>query len=128
MYYIAYDRYNNLTLVSETPIGIRENETIEECEGDFPDSRYKWNTQSLKFERIPTKLLSKIEYMKRFKDIELATIYSIAKQDIRMEIWLEKFKAVSEVDLTDPLTIAGVYSLETNKIISAGRAEEILKG
>lgn len=128
MYYIAYNRYNNLTLVSETPIGIRENETIEECEGTLPDSRYKWNNQLLKFERIPNRLLSKIEYMKLFHDSELATIYAIAKQDIRMEIWLEKFKAVSEVDLTDTLTIAGVYSLEANKIISAGRAEEILKG
>ncbi len=128
MYYVAYDMYHNVTVVSNTVLGIRENETILVFDGDIPDSNHIWNKETLKFERIPKIILTKFEYMKRFNDDELAKIYTLAKSNIQLEIWLEKFKTASEVDLTDLTTCSGVRALETAGIIAAGRAEEILKG
>jgi len=71
-------------------------------------------------------ILTKLEYMNRFTDSELAAIYTAAKQSIEIEIWLEKFKLATEIDLSDPRTIAGVQALEAVGLIGASRADEIL--
>lgn len=70
--------------------------------------------------------LTKLEWMNRFTDIELATIYTAAKQSIAVEIWLEKFRLSSEVNTGDQRTIDGVQALEVAGIIGVGRAQEIL--
>ncbi len=70
--------------------------------------------------------LSKLEFMNRFTDAELATIYSAAKQSVAVEIWLEKFKLASEIDLSDQRTIDGINALEASGLLAAGRAAEIL--
>jgi hypothetical protein len=71
------------------------------------------------------KVISKLDYMSRFTDAELATIYTIAKTSIQLEIWLEKFKVSQEIDLSNPITLAGLKSLEALGILAAGRALEI---
>ena len=70
--------------------------------------------------------ITKLEYMNRFTDAELAGIYTAAKAVIQIEIWLEKFKLATEIDLTDSRTIAGVQALEAAGLIGEGRAAEIL--
>jgi hypothetical protein len=71
-------------------------------------------------------ILSKLEYMDRFTDAELAGIYTAAKSVVQVEVWLEKFKLASEINLDDPRTIAGVQALEAAGLLNAGRAQEIL--
>lgn len=71
-------------------------------------------------------VLTKLECLRRFTDTELAGIYTAAKTVVQIEVWLEKFKAASEIDLADPATIAGVQSLEASGLIGVGRAVEIL--
>jgi hypothetical protein len=78
--------------------------------------------------------LTKLAYMNRFTDIELATIYSVAKTEIAVEVWLAKFNAATPeadgtaIDLDDPRTIGGLQALEAAGLIGAGRAMEILNG
>ena len=71
-------------------------------------------------------VLTKLDYMNRFEDGELAGIYTTAKSSVEIEIWLEKFKLATEIDLTDSRTIAGVQALEAAGLIGEGRAAEIL--
>lgn len=70
--------------------------------------------------------ISKLDYMSRFTDAELATIYTMAKQSVHVEIWLEKFKLATDVDLADPRTQGGLLALEAAGLLAAGRAAEIL--
>jgi len=72
------------------------------------------------------RLLTKLNYMNRFTDAELAGIYTAAKSVIQVEVWLEKFKAATDVDLDDPRTQGGVHALEAAGLIGEGRANEIL--
>jgi hypothetical protein len=75
--------------------------------------------------------LTKLAYMNRFMDTELDTIYSVAKTDIGVEVWLAKFNAATpeadgtSIDLDDPRTLGGLQALEEAGLIGAGRALEI---
>jgi hypothetical protein len=71
-------------------------------------------------------LLTRLQFMDRFTDAELAGIYTAAKQSVPVEIWLEKFKLSTEIDLTDLRTIAGIEALEAGGLLDVGRAAEIL--
>ena len=73
----------------------------------------------------PSRKLTKLEYMNRFTDAELAGIYTAAKAVVALEIWLDKFKVASDVDLDDAATVAGLAALEGAGLLDAGRAEEI---
>jgi len=78
--------------------------------------------------------LTKLAYMNRFTDTELATIYSVAKTEISVEVWLAKFNAATPeadgtaIDLDDPRTVGGLQALEAAGLIGTGRAGEILNG
>jgi hypothetical protein len=71
-------------------------------------------------------IITKLMFMNRFTTDELTAIYTAAKTTILVEIWLEKFKLASEIDLNNPDTINGIQSLEAASLILAGRASEIL--
>lgn len=76
----------------------------------------------------PIHTLTKLEYMNRFTDAELAGIYTAAKSFVAIEVWLAKFNAVKDdIDLDDPRTVAGVQGLESAGLLAAGRAAEILE-
>lgn len=70
---------------------------------------------------------TKLEYMNRFTDDELAGIYTAAKTVVQVEIWLEKFKLAEFVSLDDPRTLAGLQALEAAGLLAAGRAAEIVE-
>lgn len=91
------------------------------------DADYVWNPNTHSFDpKAQVRIITKLEYMNRFTDTELATIYTLAKTNIAIEIWLEKFKLSSEIYLDDPRTIGGVQALEQYGLISPGRSLEIL--
>lgn len=76
--------------------------------------------------------LTKLEFMNRFTDAELAAIYTVAKTNVAVEIWLAKFNATTpdelgySVYLNDPRTIESIHMLEAAGLLAAGRAAEIL--
>lgn len=70
--------------------------------------------------------LTKLEYMNRFTDTELAGIYTAAKSAIQVEVWLEKFKLATDISLTDQRTVEGLQALEAAGLLAVGRASEIL--
>ena len=80
----------------------------------------------------PVRRLTKLAYMNRFTDLELADIYSAAKTVIAVEVWLAKFNATTPdadgtaIDLDDPRTVAGLQGMEAAGLLAVGRAAEIL--
>jgi hypothetical protein len=76
---------------------------------------------------IPSvRTLTKLAYMNRFTDVELAAIYTAAKSSVQVEVWLDKFKLAEEINLDDQATISGVQALEAAGLLAAERAAEIL--
>lgn len=75
----------------------------------------------------PKPPISKLEFMSLFTDAELAAIFSAAKTNVAMEVWVEKLKAATQVHLDNPATIAGVKALEAAGLLAKGRAAVILK-
>lgn len=73
----------------------------------------------------PVRVLTKLEYMDRFMDAELAGIYTAAKTVVQVEIWLEKFKLATEVNLDDARTLLGLQAMEAAGLLESGRAAEI---
>ncbi len=77
---------------------------------------------------VPTsKIITKLEYMNRFTDAELVNIYAASKSVIQIEIWLDKFKIATEIDLIDPLLKVGLDSLVAGGLLAANRVDEILQ-
>lgn len=133
MSYYAYDAITRELLeISDYELPTPVNGSTTEFPGVSAielRANYTWDPVTVSFveKNGPNKrLISKLDYMNRFTDAELAAIYTAAKTNINIEIWLEKFKLSSEINLDDPRTIAGVQSLESVGLITAGRAAEIL--
>lgn len=109
-------------LFTEVPDGTGANDTINQ-DGTWT----KWVAPP-EPEPLPppaVRILTKLEYMDRFTDTELAGIYTAAKSVVQVEIWLEKFKLAAEVNLDDPRTLLGLQAMEAAGLLAAGRAAEI---
>lgn len=78
-----------------------------------------------------TKRVTKLAYMDRFTDEELGLIYTAAKTNVAVEIWLAKFNATTPeldgtaIDMLDPRTVSGLYAMELAGLLAPGRAMEI---
>lgn len=70
--------------------------------------------------------VTRLEYMNRFTDSELAGLWTAAKTVVQIELWLEKFKLAEFINLDDPRTVAGLQALEGAGLLTEGRANEIL--
>lgn len=109
-------------LFTEVPDGTGQNDTLNQ-DGTWT----KWIAPP-EPEPLPppaVRILTKLEYMDRFTDLELAGIYTAAKNVVQVEIWLEKFKLATEVNLDDPRTLSGLQAMESAGLLEVGRASEI---
>ncbi len=71
-------------------------------------------------------IFSRVDFMDRFTLEETVAIYTAAKQNVIVEILLDKLKIAEFVNVTDPRTAEGIQMLEQAGLIGAGRAAEIL--
>ena len=107
-----------------------ENEIIKYRNGDIPDlTKYEWHPGSLAFiEKSKGTIITKLTFMRKFTDDELERIYNLSKTNIKLEIWLDKFKVAEEINLEDIDIINGLNSFESLGILTSGRASIILGG
>ena len=117
-----------LTQVSMESLVAGEGEIVKVRQGEIPDlTRYEWHPGSLAFiESHAGSILSRLQFMRRFTDKELEDLYSLETTQIKIKVWLEKYKAATDIDLTDPDIVSGVHGLEAMGIIGVGRAAEVL--
>lgn len=133
MAYYAYDAITRELLgISDNELPTPENGSTTQMQGVTAlelRANYEWDPATVSFveKNGPAKrLISKLDYMNRFTDNELIAIYTAAKTNVTVEIWLEKFKLASEINLDDPRTAAGLQILENSGLIAVGRAAEII--
>lgn len=74
-----------------------------------------------------SKVVTKLDFMNRFTMEELAGIYTIAKSEVLIEVFLDKLKLAEHLDLANPNTVAGVHALATSGLLTEARAGEILQ-
>lgn len=70
--------------------------------------------------------ISKIGFMNRFTNTELATILTVAKTNVGVEVFVKKLDLADTVTINGPDAIEGVNALESGGLLAIGRAAEIL--
>jgi len=127
-YALAVQLTGELIQVSTEPLIQGEGQIVKLRQGDIPDlTKYEWHNGSLAFvEKDTSRILTKLAFMRRLTQAELAAIYTLAKTQPIIEVWLEMFKLSEEISLDDPDLISGLVGMESMGILSAGRSEEVL--
>jgi hypothetical protein len=69
---------------------------------------------------------SKVDFMSLFTPTEMVAIYTAAKTDVEVEIFLDFMKASDYINTMDQRTKDSVAALETKALIADGRTAEIL--
>ena len=135
MTYYTFDIYGRFAGTSDTPTDRSTEVAPAELSADYNFNGVDWvfapgvlttPVAAAPAPAAPARILTKLQYMDRFTDVELAGIYTAAKSVVQIEVWLEKFKIAQEINLDDPATITGVEALELGGLIGEGRAAEIL--
>ena len=75
----------------------------------------------------PATPLTKLAFMNRFTMEELAAIYTAAKTEVMVEVFLDKLKLAEHVDVTDPQTIGGLQALAASGLLTEARVQEVLQ-
>lgn len=78
----------------------------------------------------PTELpqvITKLAFMNRFTMDELAAIYTAAKTEVMVEVFLDKLKLAEEVNLADTQTIGGLQALAASGLLLDARVQDILQ-
>ena len=75
----------------------------------------------------PIRVITKLAFMNRFTMEELAAIYTAAKTEVLVEVFLDKLKIAEEVNLADAQTIGGLQALAASGLLTETRVQEILQ-
>ncbi len=75
----------------------------------------------------PPRVITKLAFMNRFTMEELAAIYTAAKTEVMVEVFLDKLKIAEEVNLDDPQTIVGLQALAASGLLTEARVQEVLR-
>lgn len=71
-------------------------------------------------------IITKIAFRFRLTDAEYVGVLTAAKTDISVAAWVETFNMVSQINLADPRTVAGVDLLVAKSLLTQARATAIL--
>lgn len=128
MYYILADQKSGeLLQISSEYITQGEGQIVKVREGDIPDlSKFEWSASALIFVEKSGRCTTQEMSARRFTMEELRTIYSAAKINIDVEIWLDRFKMSKEINLDDEFMLKGLCDMEQAGLLSPGRALELL--
>lgn len=76
---------------------------------------------------VAVRVISQTEFLRRLTTPELEGILAAAKVSIAIEAWVYRFDHAGDVNLDDPLTVEGLAALESEGLLGARRAAEILE-
>lgn len=99
-YYILAEQLNGeLIQVSTEPLVQGQGQVLKIRDGNIPDlNKYEWYGGSLAFvEKNQNRILTKLSFMRRFSNEELGGIYTAAKSNVLLEVWLDKFKLAEAI-------------------------------
>lgn len=73
-----------------------------------------------------SRVLTKLQFLNRFTNEELAAVYTAAKTNVLIEVFLDKLKLAQEISLDDPQTVGGLQALAAVGLLSEARVQEVL--
>jgi hypothetical protein len=71
-------------------------------------------------------VITKVAFRFRLTDAEYVAILTASKTDVAVEAWVSTFNMVSQVNLSDERTVAGLNVLVSEGLLTQERATEIL--
>lgn len=92
---------------------------------ELPSAAPEYESHPSDAQRVTS--ITKLTFMNRFTMEELAGIYTAAKSEVMVEVFLDKLKLAEHIELTDSNTIAGVQALAAGGLLTEVRAVEVLK-
>lgn len=90
---------------------------------------HTWDAHTRQFRDeagVAERTLTGLQYMTRFTQAELETIYGLSDTNLAVRVWVKMFERADVVDLDDARTVTGLQQLEAAGILATGRAAEIL--
>lgn len=90
---------------------------------------HTWDANTRQFREemgVAARTLTGLQYMSRFTQAELETIYGLSDTNLAVRVWVKMFERADVVDLDDARTVTGLQRLEAAGILGKGRAAEIL--
>lgn len=129
-----------VTLINNCIVeNIIEIESLEKANSLFPqficletkEEQVGWEYDGSSFKKIEIiqpkiVVISKSEFINRFTMKELAAIYTSAKSDIMIEVFLGKLNNANEINLASSDVIFGIQYLVDLKLLTSARSKEIL--
>ena len=97
---------------------------LEFVQANFP-GRYREVPQPPPVDSRPP-IITKLAFRFRLTDQEYGGILAAAKTEIAVQAWLETFNMVTQINLADARTVAGVQQLAALDLLTDERAATIL--
>lgn len=92
----------------------------------FAESQRAAEEASAAAATVQPNVMSKLEFTERFTLAELTAIYTAAKTEVLVEVFLDKLKLSEVVDVSHPDMIAGIQAFVQMGLLTEERAGEIL--
>jgi hypothetical protein len=93
----------------------------------FVEAHYPGHYRLVGPEPVTTpRIVTKLAFRYRLTDAEYVGILTAAKTDVSVAAWIETFNIVSQVNLDDPRTKAGLDMMVSKGLLTAERETEIL--
>jgi len=131
MLYIVYDvRDGSLVQISEEMVTIGGYPySIKEIDMPMPDLKnVSWEGNILGFVPKPSRVVTKLDYLRRFTSEERIAIKTLALQVPQLADYLYLMELSTEIDLDDDDLKSALGMLEATGILAEGRSSEILNG
>ena len=93
---------------------------------EYPFAKYNHIRQKEEVAAPIQRLITKLEYLRRFTTAERVAIRAAAATNPVLEDYLKLMELAQEINLDDPDTLAAVQMLEQSGLIASGRATEVL--
>lgn len=74
----------------------------------------------------PLRVMTKLAFTNRFTTEELVAIYTAAKTEVFVEVFLDKLKIAEEINLGDPNLLEALTAFVQMGLLTQGRVTEIL--
>jgi hypothetical protein len=94
---------------------------------EFVESQYPNHYREVFEPPTPVVQITKLEFLNRFTDVELAGILDASKVNSLIAVWIKKLDIAQDIRLDNEHTVNGVNALEQSGLLGVGRAAEILQ-
>lgn len=93
---------------------------------EYPFAKYNHIRQKEEVAAPLQRLITKLEYLRRFTTAERVAIRAAADANPVLDDYLKLMELAQEINLDDPDTVSAAQMLEQSGLIATGRAAEVL--